>query len=281
MAVTPDPVVGRRVASSGGEDVVGPPELSVDVDVLGTVVRIATPDAECAALVRHVWHLALARDGVDVPADRRITMMDVEGVDADARRERRSRAMVSLTQNVTRTALRAQAGRAVFLHAGGICHPRSGAACVYVAPGGTGKTTLTRTLGPHWSYISDETIAVRADGTIAPYLKPLSVRRPGGVRVKDEVAPAELGLVAPAVTPWVAGLVILRRQEGAKLRAEAVDTLDAIVALSPETSAMAALDRPLRRVADVIERAGGLTIVTYSEATQLGPLVDGVLSRRR
>ena len=172
-------------------------------------------------------------------------------------------------------------GKAVFLHAGGICHPCTGAAFVYVAPGGTGKTTLTRTLGPHWSYISDETIAVTADGTIVPYLKPLSVRRAGRIRVKDEVAPAELGLVAPKVTPWLAGLVILRRKEGAQFQRDALGTLDAIAAISPETSALAALDRPLRRLADVVERAGGLEIVTYSEADQLRSLVDEVLGMTR
>ena len=256
-------------------------ELAVDVRALGTIMRIQTPDAECAAVVRRAWHLALySGERVDVPEDRLVHMQVGDGGDDD-RSERRSRAMVALTQTLTQEALRAQAGKAVFLHAGGLCNPRTGASFVYVAPGGTGKTTLTRTLGRTFAYLSDETIAVTADGAILPYLKPLSVRRGGLGSVKDEVAPGELGLMAPTVTPWVAGLVILRRQEGATLHVEPVDTLDAIVALSPETSAMAALDHPLRRVAHVIERARGLTIVTYSEATQLGPMVDVILSRRR
>ena len=43
--------------------------LTVDVGVLGTVVRIRTPDVECAALVRRAWHLALVEDPVDDVGD--------------------------------------------------------------------------------------------------------------------------------------------------------------------------------------------------------------------
>jgi hypothetical protein len=265
-----------RTEDSSGDD------LLVDVGVLGTVVRIRTVDTDFTALVRRAWHLALAPGtGREVPEDRTITMTDVEVLGSDAPSERRSRAMVALTQRVTFTALRARAGQAVFFHAGGICDPRTGAAFVYVAPGGTGKTTLTRSIGPGLGYLSDETVAVRADGSVMPYLKPLSIRRGGDVTLKDEVAPGELGLRAPAASPWIAGLVILRRQDGARLERKAVTTLDAIAALSPETSALAALDHPFRRLADVLERAGGLEIVTYSEADQLRSLVDEVLRRTR
>ena len=254
----------------------------VDVRVLGTVVRIRTPDPDSAAVVRSAWHLALAPHGaLEVPEDRTITMTVVDVPGPDVPEGRRSRAMVTLTQRVTYAALRAQAGAAVFFHAGGICDPSTGAAVVYVAPGGTGKTTLTRTLGRGLGYLSDETIAVRSDGSIMPYLKPLSIRRGGDVTMKDEVAPGELGLRAPTVAPWIAGLVILRRRDGARLERRAVATLDAIAALSPETSALAALERPLSRLADVLDRAGGLEIVTYSEADQLRSLVDEVLRRTR
>ena len=281
MTPTPAPPPGSPAPAP--HDPSGRPEaeLAVDVGALGTIMRIQTPDAECAAVVRRAWHLALhSGQRVDVPEDRLVHMQVGDGGDDD-RSERRSRAMVALTQALTRGALRAQAGKAVFLHAGGLCNPRTGASFVYVAPGGTGKTTLTRTLGPTFAYLSDETIAVTADGAILPYLKPLSVRRGGHGSVKDEVAPGELGLMAPTVTPWLAGLVVLRRAEGPQLRIERVGTLDAIAALSPETSAVAALDSPLRRVADVVERAGGLRVVTYGEAADLESLVGEVLEGTR
>ena len=56
--------------------------------------------------------------------------------------------MQMLTQAVTRAAIDAQAGRLVMLHAAGIQHPTTGAMVALVGPGGTGKTTLIRTLCP-------------------------------------------------------------------------------------------------------------------------------------
>lgn len=247
----------------------------IDVGVLGTVIRIRTPDAAAADLVRRAWHLAALPEGEgarrEVPAERTVDML-VDGQHA-IREGELPQAMVMLTQRVTLTALTARRGRAVHLHAGGICHPRTGAAFVYVAPGGTGKTTLTRTLGAGYAYLSDETIAVARDGSIAPYLKPLSVRREASGGIKDELAPGDCGLRAPTVPAHLAALVILRRVPGATLDVETVGTMDAVVALSPETSAIAALDSPLRRVADLVESVGGLRIVTYSEGAQLAPLV--------
>lgn len=261
----------------------GPGGGIVDVGVLGTVVRIRTPDRESTALVRRAWHLALLPEegppGREVPRERTVHMPDAAGFPSAPPEDRRMRAMVAVTQAVTRAALTARKGQAVHLHAGGICHRESGAAFVYVAPGGTGKTTLTRALGPAHAYLSDETIEVREDGTITPYLKPLSVRRVGGDGIKDELAPGEHGLVAPVVTPWIAGLVILRRVAGAALGVEPLGMLDALVALSPETSAIAALDRPLQRVAEVVGRARGVRVVTYSDAGQLAPLVDDAMGR--
>jgi hypothetical protein len=248
----------------------------IDVGVLGTVIRIRTTDVMGEASVRHAWHLAvLPDDGTarEVPEERTVALA-VPGANGSGDD---SRAMVSLTQRVTMTALTARRGQAVHFHAGGVCHPSTGAAFVYVAPGGTGKTTLTRTLGPGYAYVSDETIAVSRDGSIAPYLKPLSVRREGESGVKDELAPGDLGLRAPTVTPRLAALVILRRVPGATFNVKTLSTRDAVVSLSPETSAIAALDSPLRRVADLVESVGGLRVVTYSEGAQLAGLVSDAI----
>ena len=67
----------------------------------------------------------------------------------------RASALQSLTQSVTRAAIDSRAGTALMLHAGGLCDPTSGASIVYVAPGGTGKTTLTRVLGRGRGYPLD------------------------------------------------------------------------------------------------------------------------------
>jgi hypothetical protein len=168
------------------------------------------------------------------------------------------------------------------LHAGGLCDPTSGASIVYVAPGGTGKTTLTRVLGPGRGYLSDETIAIRDDLGIDVYPKPLSLRRAGS-SIKDETDPRTLGLAVAPVTPWLAGLVVLVRDSrpGESVRVEDVPVLDAIAMLAPESSSLARLGGPLRRLADVVDGVGGLRRVHYEDARDLEPLVAQVLEGRR
>ena len=168
-------------------------------------------------------------------------------------------------------------------HAGALSDQSSGAAIAFVAPGGTGKTTLVRTLGPGRGYVTDETVGVRADLEIEPYSKPLSVRRPDLGGPKDETSPFALGLEVPRVTPWLAGMVLLRRDlaPGAPVIVEEVDPLDALVMLGPETSSLALLDRPLHALSALLSAIGGLRVVRYHDATDLDPVVRDVLAASR
>jgi hypothetical protein len=246
------------------------------VRALGRRVAV-TLDPALADAARRVWHLCL--DDTDGPHDADVDHPAPASTEADAV----ASSLQDLTQRVTRAAIGAAAGRSLMFHAGALCDPLTGAALVYVAPGGTGKTTATRTLGPGRGYITDETVAVRPDLTIEPYSKPLSVRRSASSALKDERAPGDLGLVPPAVTPWLAGIVALRRDRpaGAGIEVEDVPLLDALVTLAPETSSLARLGRPLRRLADAVEAAGGLRVVRYAEACDLEPVVAEVLGRTR
>lgn len=190
--------------------------------------------------------------------------------------------MQMLTQAVTRAAIDAQKGRLVMLHAAGIQDPASGATVALVAPGGTGKTTLVRTLGPGRAYITDETVAVREDYTVLPYPKPLSVRREPSSPWKDETAPGSLGLAAPRDPAHLAAVVMLDRRDDHDGAPEVEDlhTLDAIAALTPETSHLPEMDKPLQRMAALCDSVGGVVRVTYREAEHLAPLVDGWLGAR-
>lgn len=189
----------------------------------------------------------------------------------------------TLTQRVTQAAITARTGELMMFHAAGLCDLTTGATVALVAPGGTGKTTLVRTVGPGLGYVSDETVGVAADGGIDAYCKPLSVRRPDTGQPKDEVAPESLGLRPPAAAPWLAGLVMLRRdlEAGAAVVVEPVPVIDAIVLLAPETSSLASFDRPLRRLADLVESVGGLRRVRYHDAADVEPVVHEVLRRSR
>ena len=272
------------------------PDPVVDLFTLGVRLRVgltgASPDQ--VARFRSLWHLCLA----DSPGARRQTpdgLVDGEPVDGgrldvgdrfaalsleDPHAE--SRLFMLLTQQVTRAVIEAQAGRVLLLHAGALADPRTGASIVYVAPGGTGKTTLSRVLGPELAYLTDETVAITAAGAILPYAKPLSIRRDPHDGVKDETGPTALGLRLPDVTPWVAGVVILRRDQDARgVSVEQVDVLDALVKLAPESSSLARLPRALHRIAHLLESTGGLQLLCYDEALTLRSTVLQITGRAR
>ena len=196
-----------------------------------------------------------------------------------ASRPRRDDLLQLLTRDVTVAAIDAVAGQHLLLHAACVADRQTGRATVLVAPGGTGKTTAARVLGPGRWYVTDETVAVRADGTVVPYPKPLSVRRAPEGDLKDEVAPRGLGLVPPPADARleVSRVLLLDRVEGHVGRpvVTPLGTLDAIEALVPHTSHLVDLHHPLHRLAALLEGVGGARRVTYSEAADLAPLLGG------
>lgn len=253
-----------------------PAPSHVDLAVLGTVVRVQLAEPSDREALAGPWHLCVLPAAERYVPERRVVTLP-----ATANEQARLSALTTLTQDVTRAAIGEQTGRLLMFHAGALSNLETGATVAYVAPGGTGKTTITTTLGAGRGYVTDETVAVTPDGDVEPYPKPLSVRRAGGG--KDEVAPGELGLRQAAARPWLAGLMIVRRdpEHAGEPDVRQVGLLDAIAALSPETSALAALPQPLRTCRDVIERAGGLFHVTYREARQLEDILARTLDRRR
>lgn len=262
-------------------DLVGPADV-LELSALGARLQVdvrGTP-TECVQRLRDIWHLCL----LDADAQ----ALDAGVVDArewftaGVAPADHARALMHLTQEVTRRLIAARAGTALMLHAGALADPVTGASVVYVAPGGTGKTTVSRRLGPSLRYLTDETVAVTAADEILPYPKPLSVRREPHDGIKDECAPTSLGLRPTEVTPWVAGIVVLRRERGlGECVAEQVGLLDALTMIGPETSSLALLSRPLHRLADLIESTGGLRLLRYGEAEQVAPVVHEITSRKR
>lgn len=182
--------------------------------------------------------------------------------------------LVNATQTVTGRFIKARIGELLMLHAGAVCHPVTGASLVFVAEGGTGKTTLARKLAQHYSYLTDETVAITAENRILPYPKPLSMRHHGETS-KREVAPGDLVGLPDGVEPWVARVVLLDREDDHEHgpTIEELGLLDAIAAMTPETSSLHALPRGLHRCADLIGATGPVLRVRYREATSLTPLV--------
>lgn len=176
-----------------------------------------------------------------------------------------------VTRKVTYAFIAAQAGRLAMLHAGACADPRTGGAVAFVAPGGTGKTTLARTLGQRLGYLTDETVGMNTDGLIAPYEKPLSIRQGELFGPKTETSPEDLDLLSAPDAPRIRRIVLLQRSEG--LRTEPVWTElslgDAIVALIPESSSLSRLPRPLHVLKDLIEETEPVLRCEYRECDDI------------
>lgn len=186
------------------------------------------------------------------------------------------------TQQVTRAFIAAQVGHLLMLHAGAVSHPDTGATLVYVAPGGTGKTTLSSRLGTRLRYLTDETVGIDIDGGVHPYPKPLSTRPSDGTGPKDELSPAALGLLRTGAPPHVTSVVLLDRQPSmtGPPEFEELSFMDAVFALVEQTSSLWSLQQPLHRFADCIDGAGPVRRVHYREAAevedQLVALIGGL-----
>lgn len=99
-----------------------------------------------------------------------------------------------LSGAVTIEALRQHVGTDLLFHAAGLSDG-AGRVVVLVAASGTGKTTAARTLATRLGYVSDESVAIRPDGSVTAYPKPLSfVQGESRVR-KVEVSPEAAGLI--------------------------------------------------------------------------------------
>ena len=213
------------------------------------------------------------RTPVGTPAEVRVDVLSDSSLELDD-------LLQVVTQRITETAVDARAGQCLMLHAACLADPTSGAAVAFVAPGGTGKTTLVRTLGPGRWYVTDETTVVLDDGTVLPYPKPLSLRRQPGSLFKDETAPGSLGLVPAAGRLHLAGLCLLARDDdhdGPPV-VETLPTLDGLVSLVPQTSHLPDQPRPLRRLAELSESLGGVRRIHYRESADLKGIWDDLLA---
>lgn len=181
----------------------------------------------------------------------------------------------SLTSRLTIEAIGLRRHDLLMLHACGLAAP-DGRVLAFVAASGTGKTTIARALGTRFGYVSDETVGVTSDGRVLPYPKPLSVKPLTGSAPKAQLAPGSLGLRPLPEAPLVlAGVVLLDRREGVDApRLEAVDPIDAIDDLVPQTSYLSARPRPITHLVRTLTELGGVRRLIYSEAERVVDLVE-------
>jgi hypothetical protein len=229
------------------------------ISALGTTVQVDLGDRIDPEEFAAAWSRCLAPEERDrSPAG---TDVDVTG----------QTTMTSLTQVITHKLIDRRRGELLMLHAGAVCNPRTGVSFAYAAPGGTGKTTLSRLLGAEYGYLTDETVGIEPHSwRIHPYPKPLSLRTPQGGLPKRECGPDELGLLTPHPDPQLATLAILRRSSGHDAATVTrLDLFDAITMLVPETSSLSRLPRPLHLLAALEEAIDGIWLIEYAEAEQV------------
>ncbi|WP_191907845.1 hypothetical protein [Nocardioides cynanchi] len=192
--------------------------------------------------------------------------------------------MDRLSPVITRLAVTERAGDLTMFHACALADPATGDAAVLFGPSGTGKTTVARTLGTDFVYLTDETAAITREGLLVPYPKPLSIILGPHDRLKEQVSPGALDLQSIGPGPFrMRALVQLKRVPDHRGAAtlELLPTIEALPEMVTQTSYTRLMERPLHRLAALAESVGGVRRVTYAEATQLLPVVRGLVSGGR
>jgi hypothetical protein len=185
-----------------------------------------------------------------------------------------------LTPLVTTRAITARASSLLMMHACVLADAATGAAVVLAGPSGAGKTTVARTLGSAFGYVTDECAAIRDDHTVVPFPKPLSLVVGDLAGIKEQASPGSLGLQVPPTDPRVVAVLYLDRDSsGPRVPSlTPVPNVHALGLLCPQVSFVGARPEPLKRIVSLLDGCGGLRRVSYRDASDLIDVVGGLLA---
>lgn len=243
-------------------------------------IRMRGRAAELADRARHAWSRCLTDATPDGPPievrwrPRRPSSRSSTHVDAGTE----GAVLELLSQAVALAGIEHGAGRLVMLHACGVADPDTGRTVVLAGPSGMGKSTAAVHLGRRWGYVSDETVAITEDRRVLPFPKPLSLIR--GERWKEQVSPDDLGLTVLPPELRLGAIALLSRDPEGPAVMERQRRTEFTAQLAPHTSYLGELDRPVHRLAGLVDPAGGPTL-RYRSSDGLEGLVQQLLEALR
>ena len=276
-------------------------DSGLNIEVLGTVFTVTWGpgvEVEHRAAARQAWGRCLTAAPTSTgaaPAEPTPSLPYSASISFDSRthginsRQLRNGTFEGLaeqlTSELTLAAILEQAGQLTMLHACGVADPATGKVMALVAKSGTGKTTASAVLATTLGYVTDETVAIRNDGSVIPYPKPLSVKQPASGSPKIQTGPDQLGLVVAPEKLHIDSIVLLSRRPTdagyAPPELEIVAMADAVLELIPDTSSQSAQHMPLQSLCRLIDSVGGVRRVTYSEARDLPDVLRRLFLNRR
>lgn len=241
------------------------------IEVFGSVYAVHAPDARQRDVLSREWS--------------RCAVPDLDAIESEplsiAPGHSDQQAGYALASQITMTGIRQLRGGHLMLHACGLAD-HEGRVVALVASSGAGKTTAALTLARSGlGYVTDETVATDPTGAVLPYPKPLSVvddERGGGPKVQH--GPDDLGLGTVPDTLRLARLALMERRPGREGAAilTPLPLVDGLLELIPQTSSLSRLDRPLQTVCRLLDDAGGIHRLTYTEIADATDLILAFLS---
>lgn len=237
-------------------------ELVVDDDSLAAKAQNVLPPG---------WRPG-ARDAVQTRVELRGNAVLVDG---ELFRWTRKAQALDVIDAALRSRVAVLAPEHVFVHAGVVAH--GGRALVLPGSSLAGKTTLVAALVAQGAtYLSDEFAVLDAEGTVHPYLKPLSLRVVPGSRAQWD-APVERFGGAAADRAFPAAIIAITRYErGAEWSPVRRSPADGALALL--SNAVPARERPGQTLA-AVRRASAEAIVLEGPRGEAGGAAKDLLSR--
>lgn len=211
-------------------------------------------------------------DEAAVPEEAGVPVVSIKGETVEELADR-------LTGAITRAAIDAASGRLLLFHAAGIAHRGTGATALLIGRSGAGKSTAVRALGPAFGYVSDETVAIGANGRILSYPKPVSMITSDSIW-KRQIAPEALGLTREGSRAFVpARLILLDRHPAAGVPVvRRLSFAEGVERVHSELSYVDRMPRAIAQLKALSDRCGGFLEIRYTEARDLIPVLDSLLS---